>query len=92
MKNILFILFLSLFTKENTVKENTIKESIKSFRDYEICVQTDNVVKYQVRDNRDNSYYGITNNDIDSWTEDEYQWFKTNFTITGILLEEYGSK
>ena len=92
MKNILFILFLSFFTKENTVKENTIKEPIKSFRDYEICVQTDNVVKYQVRDNRDNSYYGITNNDIDSWTEDEYQWFKTNFTITGILLEEYGSK
>ena len=90
MKNILLILFLSLFTKEKIVKNNPIEESIKSFRDYEICVKTANVVKYQVRDNRDNSYYGITNNDIDSWTENEYQWFKKNFTITGILMEASG--
>ena len=29
-------------------------------------------------------------NGVHSWTEDEYQWFKKNFTITGILMEDSG--
>jgi len=77
MKDILALMFLAIFNYSGGVRESKT----------EICIPTHTVVKYQVRDNRDNMYYGITNYDIDSWTEEEYQWFKTNYTITGLLLD-----
>tara|TARA_Y100001951_G_C11234519_1_gene236625 strand:+ start:69 stop:332 length:264 start_codon:yes stop_codon:yes gene_type:complete len=83
MKYILILTFLTIYVYGEGV---SMREN-KTSREYEICIPTHTIVKYQVRDNRDNMYYGITNYDIDSWTEEEYQWFKTNYTITGLLLD-----
>jgi hypothetical protein len=83
MKYILILTFLTIYV----YGEGVSVRGNKIGREYEICIPTHTVVKYQVRDNRDNMYYGITNYDIDSWTEEEYRWFKTNYTITGLLLD-----
>ena len=86
MKYILIISFLAIYAYGKGTNTNNTTDNTN--RDYEFCVTTDRILKYQVKDVL-NRYYVLSRQDIENFTDKEYYLFKSNYTVTAVLLEDY---